>query len=213
MTKKQKAKELIGRLAELYPDAKCSLDFTNELELVAATCLSAQCTDERVNIVTKDLFAKYKTAADYRDADLAQVEEIIRSCGFYKNKAKNLIGLGRVLCEKFGGKVPGTMEELLELPGVGRKTANLVLGVVYNDQGIVADTHCIRLANRFGLTKSDDPVVVERELSALIPKDERLMFCHRLIYHGRAVCQARKPACETCTLFDLCSLQKGKKMV
>ena len=211
MTKKQKAKELIGRLAALYPDAKCSLDFTNELELVAATCLSAQCTDERVNIVTKDLFAKYKTAEDYRDADLGEVEEIIRSCGFYKNKAKNLIGLGRVLCEKFGGKVPGTMEELLELPGVGRKTANLVLGVVYNDQGIVADTHCIRLANRFGLTKSDDPVVVERELSALISKDERLMFCHRLIYHGRAVCQARKPACEICTLFDLCSLQKGKK--
>lgn len=213
MTKKQKAKELIGRLAALYPDAKCSLDFENELELVAATCLSAQCTDERVNIVTRDLFAKYKTAEDYRDADVGEVEAIIRSCGFYKNKARNLIGLGRVLCERFGGRVPGTMEELLELPGVGRKTANLVLGVVYNDQGIVADTHCIRLANRFGLTESDDPVIVERELSALIPKNERLMFCHRLIYHGRAVCRARKPDCENCTLCELCSLQKGKKKV
>lgn len=213
MTKKQKAKELIARLAQLYPDAKCSLDFENELELIAATCLSAQCTDERVNIVTKDLFAKYKTAEDYRDADPAEVEQIIRSCGFYKNKAKNLIGLGRVLCEKFGGRVPGTMEELLELPGVGRKTANLVLGVVYNDQGIVADTHCIRLANRFGLSDSTDPVIVERQLSALIPKEERLMFCHRLIYHGRAVCNARKPDCENCTLCDLCSLQKGKKRV
>lgn len=213
MTKKQKAKELIARLAGLYPDAKCSLDFSNELELVAATCLSAQCTDERVNIVTKDLFAKYKTAEDYRDADVKDIENIIRSCGFYKNKAKNLIGLGRVLCEKFDGIVPNSMEKLLELPGVGRKTANLVLGVVYNDQGIVADTHCIRLANRFGLTGSDDPMVVERELSALIPKQERLMFCHRLIYHGRAVCNARKPNCENCTLSELCSLQKGKKKV
>ncbi len=213
MTKKQKAKELIIRLAGLYPDAKCSLDFSNELELVAATCLSAQCTDERVNIVTKELFAKYKTAEDYRDADVKDIENIIRSCGFYKNKAKNLIGLGRVLCEKFDGIVPNSMEKLLQLPGVGRKTANLVLGVVYNDQGIVADTHCIRLANRFGLTGSDDPVVVERELSALIPKQERLMFCHRLIYHGRAVCNARKPNCENCTLSELCSLQKGKKKV
>ncbi len=210
MTKKQKAKELIERLAQLYPDAKCSLDFENELQLVAATCLSAQCTDERVNIVTKDLFAKYKTAEDYRDADVSEVEEIIRSCGFYKNKAKNLIGLGRVLCEKFNGIVPNSMEKLLELPGVGRKTANLVLGVVYNDQGIVADTHCIRLANRFGLTKSNDPLVVERELSALIPKDQRLMFCHRLIYHGRAVCNARKPDCQRCTLREYCLWEKGK---
>lgn len=210
MTKKQKAKELIERLAQLYPDAKCSLDFENELQLVAATCLSAQCTDERVNIVTKDLFAKYKTAEDYRDADVSEVEEIIRSCGFYKNKAKNLIGLGRVLCEKFNGIVPNSMEKLLELPGVGRKTANLVLGIVYNDQGIVADTHCIRLANRFGLTKSNDPLVVERELSALIPKDERLMFCHRLIYHGRAVCNARKPDCQRCTLREYCQWEKGK---
>ncbi len=208
MTKKQKAKELITRLAGLYPDAKCSLHFSNELELVAATCLSAQCTDERVNIVTKELFAKYKTAEDYRDADVNDVENIIRSCGFYKNKAKNLIGLGRVLCEKFDGRVPDTMEKLLELPGVGRKTANLVLGVVYNDQGIVADTHCIRLANRFGLTGSTDPVIVERELSALIPKEERLMFCHRLIYHGRAVCNARKPDCADCRLSDLCAIQK-----
>ncbi len=208
MTKKQKATALITRLAGLYPDARCSLDFSNELELVAATCLSAQCTDERVNIVTKELFAKYKTAQDYRDADVKDVETIIRSCGFYKNKAKNLIGLGRVLCEKFDGQVPDSMEKLLQLPGVGRKTANLVLGVVYNDQGIVADTHCIRLANRFGLTGSTDPVIVERELSALIPKEERLMFCHRLIYHGRAVCNARKPDCAACRLSDLCAVQK-----
>ncbi len=213
MTKKQKANELIVRLAQLYPDAKCSLDFENELELIVATCLSAQCTDERVNIVTKDLFARYHSAQDYADADIKELEEIIRSCGFYKNKAKNLKGLGEVLCQRFHGNVPSTMDELLQLPGVGRKTANLVLGVVYNDQGIVADTHCIRLSNRFGLTDSTDPVAVEKQLSRLIPKNERLMFCHRLIYHGRAVCQARRPSCDACTLSDLCSVVKREKRV
>ncbi len=209
MTKKQKAARLIERLRELYPTAKCSLDFEDDLQLVAATCLSAQCTDERVNLVTKELFREYKTAQDYKSANYDELCQIIRPCGFYHNKSKNLIGLGTVLCDRFDGKVPDTMEDLLTLPGVGRKTANLVLGMVHNDPGIVADTHCIRLAGRLGLTDSKNPDIVERELAALVPKGERLVFCHRLISHGRAVCTARKPKCEACTLSELCDYITG----
>ena len=167
--------------------------------------LSAQCTDARVNIVSKDLFVRYRTAEDFAGADLDELMQIIKPCGFYKNKAKNIQGLCRAVIERFGGSIPGTMDELLTLPGVGRKTANLVLGTVFNDPGIVADTHCIRLSNRFGLCNSEDPVKVEQQLTALIPKPERLVFCHRLIYHGRAVCTARSPKCGDCTLVALCA--------
>lgn len=205
MTKKEKALIINDELNRLYPEAACSLTYTNPLELIIATVLSAQCTDARVNIVSKDLFARYRTAEDFASADLDELMQIIKPCGFYKNKAKNIQGLCRAVIERFGGSIPGTMDELLTLPGVGRKTANLVLGTVFNDPGIVADTHCIRLSNRFGLCNSEDPVKVEQQLTALIPKPERLVFCHRLIYHGRAVCTARSPKCGDCTLVALCA--------
>ena len=205
MTKKEKALIINDELNRLYPEAACSLTYTNPLELIIATVLSAQCTDARVNIVSKDLFARYRTAEDFAGADLDELMQIIKPCGFYKNKAKNIQGLCRAVIERFGGNIPGTMDELLTLPGVGRKTANLVLGTVFNDPGIVADTHCIRLSNRFGLCNSEDPVKVEQQLTALIPKPERLVFCHRLISHGRAVCTARSPKCGDCTLVALCA--------
>lgn len=205
MTKKEKALTINSELSRLYPEAACSLTYTNPLELIIATVLSAQCTDARVNIVSRDLFARYRTAEDFAGADPDELMEIIKPCGFYKNKAKNIQGLCRGVLERFGGELPGTMDELLTLPGVGRKTANLVLGTVFHDPGIVADTHCIRLSNRFGLCTSEDPVKVEQQLTALIPKPERLVFCHRLIYHGRAVCTARSPKCGECTLAALCS--------
>ena len=205
MTKKEKALIINDELNRLYPEAACSLTYTNPLELIIATVLSAQCTDARVHIVSKDLFARYRTAEDFAGADLDELMQIIKPCGFYKNKAKNIQGLCRAVIERFGGSIPGTMDELLTLPGVGRKTANLVLGTVFNDPGIVADTHCIRLSNRFGLCNSEDPVKVEQQLTALIPKPERLVFCHRLIYHGRAVCTARSPKCGDCTLVALCA--------
>ena len=205
MTKKEKALTINSELSRLYPEAACSLTYTNPLELIIATVLSAQCTDARVNIVSRDLFARYRTAEDFAGADPDELMEIIKPCGFYKNKAKNIQGLCRGVLERFGGELPGTMDELLTLPGVGRKTANLVLGTVFNDPGIVADTHGIRLSNRFGLCTSEDPVKVEQQLTALIPKPERLVFCHRLIYHGRAVCTARSPKCGECTLAALCS--------
>lgn len=205
MTKKEKALTINSELSRLYPEAACSLTYTNPLELIIATVLSAQCTDARVNIVSRDLFARYRTAEDFAGADPDELMEIIKPCGFYKNKAKNIQGLCRSVLERFGGELPGTMDELLTLPGVGRKTANLVLGTVFNAPGIVADTHCIRLSNRFGLCTSEDPVKVEQQLTALIPKPERLVFCHRLIYHGRAVCTARSPKCGECTLAALCS--------
>ena len=205
MTKKEKALIINDEQNRLYPEAACSLTYTNPLELIIATVLSAQCTDARVNIVSKDLFVRYRTAEDFASADLDELMQIIKPCGFYKNKAKNIQGLCRAVIERFGGSIPGTMDELLTLPGVGRKTANLVLGTVFNDPGIVADTHCIRLSNRFGLCNSEDPVKVEQQLTALIPKPERLVFCHRLIYHGRAVCTARSPKCGDCTLVALCA--------
>ena len=205
MTKKEKALTINSELSRLYPEAACSLTYTTPLELIIATVLSAQCTDARVNIVSRDLFARYRTAEDFAGADPDELMEIIKPCGFYKNKAKNIQGLCRGVLERFGGELPGTMDELLTLPGVGRKTANLVLGTVFNDPGIVADTHCIRRSTRFGLCTSEDPVKVEQQLTALIPKPERLVFCHRLIYHGRAVCTARSPKCGECTLAALCS--------
>jgi endonuclease III len=188
----------------LYPDAHCELDFTNPLELLVATILSAQCTDRRVNMVTPVLFAKYRSAADYAAADRSEVEQIIQSTGFFRAKTTSIIGLGQALCDRFGGEVPRRLGDLVTLPGVGRKTANVVLGNAFGVAGITVDTHFARLSHRFGWTKQDDPVKIEQEVGDLVPKSEWTMLSHRLIWHGRRVCHARKPACGACGIAALC---------
>ncbi len=188
----------------MYPDAHCELDFTSPLELVVATILSAQCTDRRVNMVTPVLFAKYRTAADYAAADRAEVEQIIQSTGFFRAKTTSLIGLGQALCDRYGGEVPGRLADLVTLPGVGRKTANVVLGNAFGVPGITVDTHFARLSQRFGWTTQDDPVKIEHEVGGLVPKSEWTMLSHRLIWHGRRVCHARKPACGACGVAAQC---------
>lgn len=196
--------EIIECLKREYPDAQCSLEYTDPLQLLISVRLAAQCTDARVNIVTPALFAKYPTAQAFADAELADVEELIKSCGLYKTKAKDLIALGKMLTEKFGGKVPGDMESLLSLPGIGRKTANLVLGDVFGLPAIVCDTHCIRLTNLMGLTVGKDAYKCELQLGELLPPGESNNFCHRTVLHGRAVCVARRPSCEVCCVKHLC---------
>ncbi len=211
MTKKEKVALLRERLDIAYPEVKCSLDYSNPLEMLIATQLSAQCTDARVNIVTKDLFARYKTAEDYANADIAELEELIRSTGFYKNKARNIIACCKRLIDVYGGEVPDTMDDLLTLAGTGRKTANLVLGDIFNKPAIVVDTHCIRLTNRIGLVKEKDPVKIEFALKKILPDDYSLRFCHQMVYHGRARCTARKPDCQNCEIKELCSRLGVKK--
>lgn len=197
--------ETITRLKSSYPEARTALEWSNPLELLVATILSAQTTDVRVNLVTPNLFAKYPTAADYADADVSELEEDIRPTGFFRNKAKSLQGMARALVEDHGGEVPRTMEELVALPGVGRKTANVVLGNAFSiDEGVVVDTHVRRLSNRLGFTTKQDPEKIERDLMETVPKNDWTVFSHLLILHGRAVCKARKPDCEDCTLNDLC---------
>lgn len=213
MTKKDRVLSIIKIFDEVYPDAECSLDYTKDFELLFAVMLSAQCTDARVNIVTKDLFARYSTLADYANADLEELMAIVKPCGFYKNKAKNIIAAANSIINDFGSKLPDTMDGLLTLPGVGRKTANLILGDVFGKPGVVVDTHCIRLSNRFGLTKESDPVKIELALSKIIPPDSQARFCHQLVLHGRAYCTARKPMCDICPLGEVCPKvmkQKGK---
>jgi endonuclease-3 len=192
-------------LAESYPDARCALRHSNALELLMATILSAQCTDVRVNLVTKDLFEKYRTAKDYAEADPKELEQAIRSTGFFRNKAKSIRGAAQMIVEKFGGKVPDTMEELLELPGVARKTANVVLGTWFGKaSGVVVDTHVHRVSRRLGLTREDDPKKIEQDLMELLPEKEWIDFSHRVIWHGRKVCEARKPRCSECSLAPCC---------
>jgi endonuclease-3 len=191
-------------LAVLHPDAHCELDFTTPLELAVATILSAQCTDRRVNEVTPALFARYRTAADYAAADRAELEELIRPTGFFRNKTSSLIGLGAALVERYDGQVPGRLADLVTLPGIGRKTANVVLGDAFGVPGITVDTHFGRLARRFGWTAEEDPVKVEHEVGALVPKREWTLLSHRMIFHGRRVCHARKPACGACGLARWC---------
>ncbi len=200
----RRARRINRELAALYPDAHCELDFTNPLELLVATILSAQTTDRRVNMVTPVLFAKYRTAADYAAADRAEVEQIIQSTGFFRAKTTSLIGLGQALCDRFGGEVPGRLADLVTLPGVGRKTANVVLGNAFGVPGITVDTHFARLSRRFSWTQQDDPVKIEHEVGGLLPKSEWTMLSHRLIWHGRRVCHARKPACGACGVAALC---------
>ena len=201
----QRARDVVRLLAAEYPEARCALKFRDPLQLLIATILSAQCTDERVNQVTRFLFAKYRTAADYADADPGEFEREIRPTGFYRNKAKNIRACCRGLVEEYGGKVPGQMAELVRLPGIGRKTANVVLGTAMGlATGVVVDTHVIRLSRRMGLTRHLDPEKIERVLMKLIPPEEWIDFSHRMIWHGRRVCAARRPACERCRLRDVC---------
>jgi endonuclease-3 len=203
--KRKRAGVILKRLGKAYPDARCSLDFGSPLELLVATILSAQCTDVRVNLVTPALFAKYRTAADYARAPAGELENDIRSTGFFNAKAKSLRRAGASIAAEHGGQVPDTMEELLQLPGVGRKTANVILGNAFGkDEGFVVDTHVGRLARRMGFTRQTDPVKVERDLNALVPKGRRTLAAHRLIAHGRTVCVARKPRCEECPVLPLC---------
>jgi len=198
------ALEIDKRLAKIYPKAKTALFYSNPLELLVATILSAQCTDERVNQVTKTLFKKYRSARDYADAPLAQLEEDVRPTGFFRNKAKSLKGCGTALVEKFGGKFPDNLNDMLTLPGVGRKTANLVLGSVYNVPGIVVDTHFLRLSQRLGLTQNSDPLKIEYDIMELLPESRWTEFSHELTLHGRAICHARRPDCHNCVLRDIC---------
>jgi len=191
-------------LAARYPDAHCELDFTNPLELLVATILSAQSTDKRVNLTTPALFARYRSAADYAAADRAELETMIKSTGFFRAKTDALLKLGARLVADHGGEVPNRLEQLVTLPGVGRKTANVVLGNAFGIPGITVDTHVGRLSRRFGWTASDDPVVIERELAALFPRKDWTMLSHRMIFHGRRTCFARKPACGACPVSTLC---------
>jgi len=203
--RRERAKEIAPRLAEAYPQMEISLDWETPLELVVATILSAQCTDERVNKTTPALFEKYPTAKDYAEADRAELEELIHSTGFYRNKAKNIQGMGQTLVEKFDGEVPDTMEELLELPGVARKTANVVLSNGFGKvEGIVVDTHVKRVSRRLGLTGETSATKIEQDLMKVLPEDQWHPFPWRLILHGRAICGARSPKCDECMLSDLC---------
>lgn len=200
----RRARKINRILAETYPDAHCELDFTNPFQLLVATILSAQTTDVRVNMVTPELFAKYPTAADLAAANPEDVEQIIASTGFYRNKTKSIMGMAQGVVERFKGEVPGKLKDLVTLPGVGRKTANVVLGNAFGVPGITVDTHFQRLSRRFGWTKQTDPDKIEAEVGALIPKSEWTMLSHRLIWHGRRRCHARKPACGVCPVAALC---------
>ena len=200
----ERAKKILPILNKLYPDAKIALNFKNPLELLIATILSAQCTDARVNIVTKDLFKKYKSAQDWVTTDISEIENDIKSTGFYRNKAKNIKNACIKIEEQFGGKVPDTMEELITLPGVGRKTANCVLGDAFGIPGITCDTHVIRLSRRLGLSDNSDPVKLEFDLAEIIPNKDWTLFSHLIITHGRNVCIARKPKCEECEIAKYC---------
>jgi endonuclease-3 len=202
---KAPVEETIARLKTAYPEARTALYWSNPLELLVATILSAQTTDVRVNAVTPNLFAKYPTAADYAGADPTELEEDIRPTGFFRNKAKSLRGMARALADDHGGEVPRTMDELVALPGVGRKTANVVLGNAFGiDEGVVVDTHVRRLSNRLGFTTQNDPEKIERDLMQTVPNRDWTLFSHLLILHGRSVCKARKPACVDCVVNDLC---------
>ena len=202
---KEVALKIVELLEQEYPEALCSLEYEKDYELLFATRLAAQCTDERVNKVTPTLYSRYPSLEALAEAKLEDVEEIIRSCGFFHTKARDIIASSQMLLLDFGGVVPDNMEDLLKLPGVGRKTANIILGDIYRKPAVVTDTHCIRLANRMGLAVGKEPYKVEMQLAELIPPEKQSDFCHRLVLHGRAVCSARKPTCEVCVLHDVCA--------
>lgn len=211
MTKKQTVLEIQKIFDVVYADAECSLDFTTPHELLVAVQLSAQCTDARVNIVTKDLFKRYRSVEEFAAADEEELCEIIRPCGFYRTKGRNIIASSQKIVSDFGGHVPDNMDDLLSLAGVGRKTANLIIGDVYGKPGLVIDTHAIRLTNRIGLVSDKDPVKIEFALMKIVPEDYRTRMCHQLVYHGRAVCKAAKPSCSICPISELCKKKGVKK--
>lgn len=210
MRSKEQIDEIIRLLEIEYPLAECSLNYEKDYELLFSTRLAAQCTDERVNKITPALFKCFPTLEAFAGADVSEVEKYVHSCGFYRSKASDIIKCARILLEKYNGRVPDTMEELLKLPGVGRKTANLILGDVYGKPAVVVDTHCMRLSNRIGLVDNlKDPVKIEMELRKILPPEKSSDFCHRLVLHGRAVCTARKPRCEDCCIKHLCQTFSG----
>ena len=206
MDLKEKALLAVDALEKEYPEAQCSLEYDPDkaYELLISTRLSAQCTDARVNIVTKDLFAKYTSLADFANAPQEEMEQMIKTCGLFKTKARDIIAMSKMLVEQYGGLLPDTVEELTKLPGIGRKTANLIVGDIYHKPAVVCDTHCIRITNLLGLVDSKDPVKVEKQLRPLLPLEESNDFCHRLVLHGRAVCIARRPQCDKCILSACC---------
>ena len=208
MTKKERALACVEALKKEFPDAECALVAGDPFQLLVATRLSAQCTDARVNMITPALFAKYPTTEAFAAAKLSDVEELVHSCGFYHAKAKDIIGAAQAVLERFGGIVPDNIEDLTSLPGVGRKTANLIVGDVYGKPAVVADTHLIRISNLLGLVDTKDPKKVELELKKILPPDESNNFCHRMVLHGRAVCIARRPQCAACCLKDYCKSAK-----
>ena len=211
MRTQEQVNAIVGRLEEEYPLAECTLDYGKDYELLFSVRLAAQCTDERVNQITPALFARFPTLESFAEADIEEVERYVKPCGFYHTKARDIVECAKVLLIRHGGKVPGTMEELLKLPGVGRKTANLILGDVFHAPGaVVVDTHCIRLSNRMGLVDGlKDPAKIEPVLRAQLPPEKSSDFCHRLVLHGRAVCTARAPKCELCCVRDLCQTGSG----
>lgn len=211
MRKQERVVSILKILDEIYPDVKCTLNYTTPIEMLIATQLSAQCTDARVNIVTEKLFKRYTNVHEFADAELCELEEYIKSAGFYKNKAKNIKACCQRIIYAYNGEVPDTMEDLLTLPGTGRKTANLVLGDIFHKPAVVVDTHCIRLSNRLGLTTKQEPEKIEFELKKLIPPERQLKFCHQLVNHGRVRCMARKPDCEGCELKAFCKYNEKKK--
>ena len=211
MTKKQIAASATAALKKEYPDALCSLDYGDPLQLLIATRLSAQCTDARVNLVTPELFAKYPDVSAFAQADVEDVEKIVRPCGFYRMKAADIIGMSRQIIERFDGRVPSTIEELTTLPGVGRKTANLIVGDIYGKPAVVTDTHVIRITNLLGLVATKNPEKVETELRKLLDPAESNDFCHRCVLHGRAVCIARRPQCAMCCMSDFCKSAEKQK--
>lgn len=204
MNKREQANEIIALLEREYPEAICSLEFVKDYELLFSVRLAAQCTDERVNKITPGLFEAFPTLEAFANANVEDVENIVKPCGFYRSKARDIVKAAGMLIEDFGGRVPDNMEELLKVPGVGRKTANLILGDVYGKSAVVVDTHCIRLTNRMGLVSTKDPVKIEMELRDILPPEKSNDFCHRLVLHGRAVCNARKPLCEKCCVSQFC---------
>ncbi len=209
MDRTERAVAAVAALKAAYPDAVCALQYGKDYELMISVRLSAQCTDARVNQVTPALFARFPTLESFANADVAEVEEYVRTCGFYRNKARDIVLACQMLLDEFGGRVPDNMDDLLRIPGVGRKTANLLLGDIYHKPAVVCDTHCIRISNKLGLASGKDPAKVERQLREVLPPEESSDFCHRIVLHGRAVCTARAPRCDTCCLAACCQSFTG----
>ena len=204
MTDSEKAVKAVDLLEKEYPEAICSLTYTDAFQLLVATRLAAQCTDKRVNIVTPALFGRFPDAQAFAEADIGEIEELIKSCGLYKTKARDISAMAKMLCDNYGGSVPDNIEDLTKLPGIGRKTANLVVGDIYGKPAVVVDTHCIRITSRLGFHNTKDAAKIERILRLLLPPERSNDFCHRLVLHGRAVCKARNPECNDCCLKDIC---------